>query len=295
MGDNVSMRCSALQRGRPDMKRSSRLSEFGGYEREPFIAELYDHTIHYASRADVDFHLEFARAAGGGILELGCGTGRILVPIAAAGCRIVGLDLSDYMLAKCREKLLAQPADVRERARLVKGNMVSFSIEETFSLVTFPFRSFHHLLSVSDQLSCLGCANRHLEAGGKLVLDLFNFKPDEMLHPNQKEETEDFRDLELPDGRKFRRTQRIAGFNRAEQYLNIELIHYVTHADGRTERLVQAFPWRYFFRSEAQRLLERSGFKILDIFGDYDRSNLSDKSPEMIFVAEKCREVEDSA
>ena len=263
------------------------MSESGGYETHPFIAELYDHTIHYAARPDVDFYLDFARTTDGSILELGCGTGRILLPIAAAGHRIVGLDLSEYMLDRCRDKLRQQPADVQARARLIHGNMISFDAGETFSLVTLPFRPFHHLLSVQDQLFCLSCANRHLKTGGRLVLDLFNVDPCSTYHPDQLREVEDFRDVELPDGRKFRRTQRVAGFNRAEQYNEIELIHYVTHPDGRTERVVQAFPWRYFFRYEVEHLLERCGFRTVALFGDYDKSPLSDDSPEMIFVAEK--------
>jgi len=266
------------------------LSQFGGYECYPFIAELYDHTVHYASRADVDFHLEFARLAGGSVLELGCGTGRVLIPIAAAGYRAVGLDLSEYMLAKCREKLAKQPPDVQARVRLAQGDMVSFDFDETFRLVTFPFRSFHHLLPVADQISCLRCANRHLETGGRLVLDLFNVNPTEIRQAGRMEEQEDFRDIELPDGRRFRRTQRVAGANRTEQYLDIELIHYVTHPDGRTERLVQAFPWRYFLRPEVEQLLEQCGFSVLDIFGNYDKSPFTDNSPEMLFITEKQRE-----
>jgi hypothetical protein len=65
------------------------------------------------------------------------------------------------------------------------------------------------------------------------------------------------------------------------------MIHYVTHADGHTERLVQAFPFRYFFRYEAEHLLARCGFRVIELFGAFDRSPLRDNSPEMIYVAEK--------
>jgi SAM-dependent methyltransferase len=263
------------------------MSKFGGYEDQAFIAEYYDFTPGYAGRPDLGFYLEFARSAGGKILELGCGTGRVLIPIAAAGCSIVGLDLSEHMLAKCRQKLQVQPQEVQERVRLVQGNMTDFALGETFSLVTTPFRPFQHLVSVDDQLACLQCVNRHLATGGRLILDLFQTNPRRMFDPAYTEESEEFRDVELPDGRRFGRGNRTAAFHRAEQYNDVELIYYVIHPNGQTERLVQAFPFRYFFRYEVEHLLARCGFRVVDLFGNFDQSPLTDDSPEMIFVAEK--------
>ncbi len=124
--------------------------------------------------------------------------------------------------------------------------------------------------------------------GGKLVLDLFQTDPKRINNPKYMEETEDFPEVELPDGGKFRRTHRISAFHRAEQYNDVELIFYVTYPSGKTKRLVQAFPFRYFFRYEVEHFLFRCGFKVVELFGDYDKSPLSNDSPEMIFIAEKC-------
>jgi len=268
-----------------------RLSKFGGYENQPFIAEYYDFIPGYSERPDLDFYLDFSRSVGGKILELGCGTGRILIPIAAAGCQIVGLDLSRYMLAKCQEKLRNQPEEVQKRVRLVCGNMINFELRETFSLIITPFRSFQHLVSVGEQLACLRCVNRHLTIKGRLILDLFQVDPRRMYDPVYTKESEDFSEIKLPDGRKFRRSHRIVAFHRAEQYNVIEMIFYVTYPNGRTERLVQAFPFRYFFRYEVEHLLARSGFRVVNLFGNFDKSLLTDDSPEMIFVAEKCENI----
>ncbi len=68
---------------------------------------------------------------------------------------------------------------------------------------------------------------------------------------------------------------------------DVELIYYVTHADGRTERLVHAFTIRYFFRYEVEHLLARCGFRVAALYGDYERSPLRDDSPDMLFVVEK--------
>jgi hypothetical protein len=111
--------------------------------------------------------------------------------------------------------------------------------------------------------------------------------PNRIANPAYTEESEDFPDVELPDGRTFRRAHRIVAFHRAEQYNDVELIFYVTYPTGKTMRLVQEFPFRYFFRYEVEHLFAQTGFRVTELFGDFDKSPLSNDSPEMIFVAEK--------
>ena len=263
------------------------MGHFGGYDDRPFLAELYDHVPMYFERPDREFFVSYSRKAAGKTLELGCGTGRVLIPTAEAGCAIVGLDLSEFMLARCREKLKRLPGSVRDRVTLVQSSMTDFDLPETFDLVTIPFRPFQHLVSVQDQLACLRCINRHLSGGGRLILDLLQVNFSFLLNPDSFIETENFSGAELPGGRTLRRTHRLVHTHRAEQYNDVELIHYVTHPDGTEERLVQAFPFRYFFRYEIEHLLARCGFEVQDVFGNYDKSPLIDDSPEMIFVAVK--------
>jgi SAM-dependent methyltransferase len=261
------------------------MSRYGDYEEQPFVAELYDAS--YMERGDVDFYVELAKKSRGRTLELGCGTGRILVPTARAGCEITGLDLSSFMLEKCRETMRREPPEIRDRIRLVEGNMADFDLEETYSLVTTPFRSFQHLLTPEEHRSCLRCAHKHLRNGGGLVLEVFHpYLP--RLHDTKYMEEEEITPwIELPDGRRFRRTTRTIGFHREKQYNDIEIIYYVTLPDGREERYVQAFPMRYFFRYEMEHMLELEGFRVTDLFGDFNRSEFVHDSPEMIFVAER--------
>jgi SAM-dependent methyltransferase len=266
------------------------LSQYGSYEDGPFVAEYYDFVPDYAGRRDLEFYLDYSLRAKGMILELGCGTGRVLIPTAGAGCRTVGLDLSSHMLAKCKEKLLRQPKEAQQRVLLFQGNMVDFKLDKSFSLVTTPFRPFQHLVSVEEQTACLRRVNQHLARDGRLILDVFHPDPGKLVGPVTLEETEDVSGVSLPDGRILRRTFRITGFHRAEQYNDVELIYYVTHPNGRTERFVQAFPMRYFYRYEIEHLLARTGFRIVELFGDYDQSPLTNDSPEMIFVAERVEE-----
>ena len=110
-------------------------------------------------------------------------------------------------------------------------------------------------------------------------------------NPRASEELEDFPEQKLADGRSLRRASRLVALHRAEQYNEVELIYYLTDASGKTEPIVHAFPFRYFFRYEIEHLLERCGFRVVKILGDFTESPLVADSPEMIFVAEKYFEV----
>jgi SAM-dependent methyltransferase len=260
----------------------------GGYDQYRFVADFYDYVVPYRGRPDVAFFVDAAKESGGRVLEVGCGTGRILIPTARAGVEVVGLDLSSHMLAVCRQRLAHEAEGVRSRVKLVQGDMRTFDLEATFALVTLPFRPFQHLLTVADQLSCLSNIRRHLIEGGRLVLDLFNPSLDLLANPRLGEEYGDEPEFEAPDGRRIVRRQRTVACDRFEQVNQFELIYYVTHADGHTERLVHEFPLRYLFKFEAEHLLSRSGFDVENVYAGYDKSPYGSVYPgELIFVARK--------
>jgi len=264
------------------------MGETGSYDEYMNIAEMYDYIVPYRERADVDFFVEAARESGGPVLEVGSGTGRVLIPTARAGIAITGLDLSPHMLAVCREKLKAEPQEVQSRVRLVEGDMRRFELAQTFSLVTLPFRPFQHLTAVEDQLACLGCLRRHLREGAKLILDIFNPMLEALVNKDFGVEMADEPEFSLPDGRKCFRRHAVVGRDVANQTNSVELIYYVTHPDGRQERLVQAFPMRYLFKFEAEHLLARAGFTLEHLYADYDKSPYGSKYPgELIFIAGK--------
>lgn len=249
------------------------------------IAELYDHVTIYRDRPDVGFFVDAARDAGSPVLELGCGSGRVLLPVARAGIEVVGLDSSPSMLAGCRRHLAQEPSAVRARAELVEGDMRSFDLGRTFSLVTIPFRPFQHLVTVEDQLACLGSIRRHLRPGGQLILDLFNPSIEALAQPVGVESPPEA-EFSMPDGRRVTRRFRIAARDRANQVNHVELIYEVTHPDGRAERRVHAFAMRYLFRFEAEHLLARAGFGVERLYSGYDKSPFGSSYPgELIFVA----------
>ena len=251
-------------------------------------ADLYDYVVPYRDRQDVPFFVAAALESGGPVLEIGCGTGRVLIPTARAGVEITGLDLSPHMLAVCRQRLAQEPPGVQARVQLVEGDMRAFSLDHAFSLITMPFRPFQHLVTVEDQLACLACIRRHLAPGGRLILDLFNPSIDALAQDNIGQERGEEPEFTTPDGRRVIRRHRIVASDRFGQVNQVELIYYVTHPDSRQERIVHAFPMRYLFRFEAEHLLVRSGFEVERLYADYDKSPYGSKYPgELIFVTRK--------
>ncbi len=264
------------------MAEGHALDEYGA------AADFYDYVPAYAARADMTFFVDAARESGGPVLELGCGTGRVLLPIARAGIEITGLDMSPKMLSVLRQRLAEEPPEVRERVRLVEGDMRHFELGQSFALATIPFRPFQHLTTVEEQIACLAAIRRHLAPRGRLILDLFNPSLPALLEDSRSEEQPPEPEVALPDGRRFYRTWRRRGIDLFNQVQQVEMYYYVTHPDGRQERGAHAFPMRWLYRFEAEHLLVRCGFEVEALYSDYDKSPYGSKYPgELIFVVKK--------
>lgn len=252
------------------------------------IAELYDHVAEYAGRQDVQFFVDMARETGGPVLEVGCGTGRVLIPTARAGFEIMGLDVSPAMLAQCRRKVANEPVAVRQRVELVEADMRQFDLGRRFALITTPFRGFQHALTVEDQFTCLASLRRHLADDGRLVLDIFNPSMTFLTRDNVGVEEMDGTPFTMPDGCQVVSGQRILVRDYCTQTQDGELIYDLTHLDGRCERRILSFRLRYTFRFEAEHLLARAGFAIEALYADYDKKPYGSIYPgELIFVARK--------
>ncbi len=265
------------------------------YTDSSIVAEAFDLAPSYVNRPDRGFYLRLADDSLGKVLELGCGTGRILIPIAASGHTITGVDISEHMLSRCRQKLKSLSAQVQEKIQLHPADMAEFKLNDLFRLAIIPCHGFQHMISVKEQMNCFNTINRHLVMKSKLAFDVVNVDFNVISNLKNMEEVEALPECSLPDGRRLKQTGRIAGFHRTEQYNDVELIYYLTDLNGKTERIVHSFPYRYFFRYEIEHLLELCGFRVVELYGNFDRSPLADNSPEMIFVAEKYREISKTA
>ena len=254
---------------------------------------FYDPEV-YDARAqgvpgDVEFFLGLAKdaqAAGHPVLELATGTGRVAIPIARAGVRVVGLDASKEMLAQAREK----SSDL-DNVRWVEGDMKAFELPEKFGLVFIPFRSFQHLLTVKDQIACLECIHRHLVPGGRLAIDIFN--PDLVIMGQwlgakrgglQKRRD----DYVSPKTEKLVKAWETRDYHQANQEVESTFIDEELNDDGVVvSKVYRGLRLRYAFRYEMEHLLARTGFEIEDLFGDCYGAPFGDTSPEMVFVARK--------
>ena len=259
-----------------------------GYDGALFIPEFYDHVVPYTTRQDVAFYVDAACESRGPVLELGCGTGRVLVPTARAGIEIMGLDASEGMLDACRRRLRGEPPDVQRRAGLQRGDMRDFELGRMFRLVTIPFRPFQHLVTVQEQLACLAAVRRHLEPDGRLIFDVFNPSIHRLAKPADDAETDEEPPFTLPDGRVVIRRHRFLERDLIKQINTSELVYHVTHRDGHRERLVHRLQMRCIFRFEGEHLLARAGFTLDHVYADFDRSPYGSQYPgELIFVARR--------
>jgi SAM-dependent methyltransferase len=264
------------------------------YDLTPDFGALYDEIPAYASRPDVDFYVaEAERRVGrdGAVLDLGCGTGRLLLPLARKGHSVVGVDRSPTMLARCRERLAHESPDVRSRTALYEGDVRDIALPPPharvemngFGLAIAPFRILQHLITADEQLRCLAAVRRHLAPGGCFAFDVFN--PNfTLMAADRSAEVEDTAERPLADGRSFRRTVRVLRVRWVQQVSDIELIYYLRMGDE-VERIVQAFEMRWYTASELEHLLGRAGFMVDAIYGDFERGPLRDGSPEIVVVA----------
>ena len=251
------------------------------------LAAIYDAI--YAGRGDAGFWRTMAAASGDGpILELGCGTGRVLLPLARAGYEIIGLDLSSRMLDRCHAKVDAGQPELQARVRLVEADMTSFDLGRGFAAIICPFAGFQQLRTVEQQLACLDRCRTHLLPHGRLVLDLPN--PDPAPPSYAREEQADGEGtaqvVDWTDGRRIRWWMKVTGYERALQCNECEVNYEIIAADGVTRRVTETIFLRYTFRYELEHLLVRAGFRIVALHGAYDCSPFTDESPAMIVVAE---------
>lgn len=261
--------------------------EQSSYDDIPGFGVLYDSVPLYQARGDVRFYLAEAERSGGSVLELGCGTGRILLPIARAGHAVAGLDVSAEMLERLREKLRGEPEEVRARVTLHQGDVRDFDLGARFDLVIAPFRIIQHQVTIDDQLAFLGAVARHLAPGGRFAFDAFNPKFSALVAADGTEH-EDTPETALPDGRRMRRTARVKRVRWIDQVSEVELIYHVADGPGAPwRRYVQAFDMRWFLAAELTHLLARAGFRIVSIDGDLDGGPLRDDSPELLVRAER--------
>jgi SAM-dependent methyltransferase len=260
------------------------------YEAVPDLGTLYDAVPLYAARNDVAYYTALARESSGAVLEVGCGTGRVLLPMARATTQqVTGIDGSPAMLKRCADKLTRETSSVRDRVALQIADITQLSTAGEYGLIVAPFRVMQHLTTVDAQLDFLRSVARLLAPAGQFVFDVFNPKFS-LLLMDRSSESEDVAPTTLADGRVLSRSARIVRVRWLEQLSETELIYYVSERAGDVpRRLVQAFDMRWYLRWELEHLLARAGLEVVTIHGDFDEAPLTDDAPEMVVECRHAR------
>lgn len=250
--------------------------------REHYVdAELYDHEYR-RRRWDVRWYRSLAKRLGAGqLLELGCGSGRLTLPLLRDGHRVTGVDLSADMLQRLRERLDRVPARVRARAELHRADFRTLHLpRRKFPLVVCPFNTFMHLYTLDDVERFLSVVKRHLRPGGVFAFDLMN---------------PDLRWLSRDPDRRWARTKFRHPRTGERMIYTTNLlwdgplqvafmrIYYAPLARPRDERVVQ-LTHRYFFPLELEALLHYNGFRIERHDGDFEGEPLRTESEQQVLI-----------
>jgi SAM-dependent methyltransferase len=238
----------------------------------------------YASRIDdVAYYADLAVRTGGRVLEYGVGNGRVAIPIARHGLEVVGVDHSAPMLADLRARLRAEPPEVQDRVRVVRGDMRRVRLERRFDLVIAAFNTVLHLYARQDVERFLARVRAHLAPGGRFVMDLSVPSVADLARPAT-------RAYSAP---RFRHpTAGVIVSNR--EYFDYDPVRQVLFVSMEFEPLGQpADAWmtplahRQFFPREWEALLHYNGFAVERVDGDFEGGPMTADSDTMVWHARR--------
>lgn len=246
------------------------------------LAEYYD-LVHAHVKNDIPLYLALANESGGPILELGCGSGRTLLPLLKAGFEAVGLDNSAAMLTRAGERVRA--SGLENLTHLVHEEMTDFDLGKRFPLVTVPFNTWMHLPNRKAQLASLNCIKQHLIPGGQLVIDI--------PAPSTIADAEHDGTMVLEGTFACeKKSERLLQFSSTrldskQQILHVTWIYDLIQANGVVKRTVVPMLLRYLFPRQVELALQETGLELKALWGDYDRSPYAAGSEKLIILAEK--------
>lgn len=246
------------------------------------IAKYYD-LFHSDLIEDIGFILTLASQSGSPVLELGCGTGRILIPLARAGQTVTGLDSSEPMLALARAKIAAESDQVHNRITLITEDMKSFDLDERFNLIVIPYNTFMHLDPVTRTM-VLRRVRQHLSSSGTLFIDLaspFNIEqtPDDRMMTLEKVVTD-------PTNKEIVIQMASSRVDPEAQILHITWIFDSSPATGGSiHRQVAQVAYHYLYPYEMELMLDESGLQLKALYGDYRSSPYHEGSERLLVVA----------
>jgi len=240
------------------------------------LARLY-HTHHSRHMEDLPFWLDLARQQGGPILELGCGSGRVTLPVVEAGYKVVGLDHNPEMLDYLRERL---SPPVGDRLRLSQADMTAFDLGKRFPLILLPCNTYS-AFGANQRRSLLDCVRRHLSLQGLFAASLPNPNLLRRLPRTSDPDVEE----SFPHPLDGEPVQVSSGWERSAGRLTVTWHYDHLLPDGSVERLSMQASHDLAPAQAHLAEIEAAGLRLVDTFGDFDRSPFTPQSPLMIFIA----------
>ena len=236
------------------------------------------------TKKEVAWYREFASETDGPILELACGTGRLLVSLAREGYEIEGIDLSPAMLRIARRKISELPPDVRRRVRLHLADMANFHLKRKFGLALIANNSFQELKLPEQRVGCLSSVYNHLIPGGRLLVTVRRFDPKRWV--NGRRDTPWSEPLPHPiTGELVRRMVRFQ-VDRSKEWVHGVMVYKLFKTDGR--EVVEEFPIEFPMLSgdDYIHLFSAVGFSTTS-FGGYEERPPNESDQYLCFVGEK--------
>jgi SAM-dependent methyltransferase len=228
----------------------------------------------------IDFYVNLAREAKGPVLDIACGTGRVLLPVMQAGADADGLDLFQPMLDTARRKA----TELGFSPGLYHGDMADFKLPRRYALIMITFNAFCHMLTTDDQLRCLACIRRHLLPGGLLAFDGGFPGVAWIGAPQDRRELEG--ETKHPLTGQTMRFYDTRGFDRVAQVQHSRNEVELDEADGKTKIIHRSEFWvRWTYKPEMELLLRATGFANYEICGGFDRRPLTQETDQMIVLA----------
>jgi SAM-dependent methyltransferase len=248
------------------------------------VAKYYDQST--GQPGDVEFYRSILPSRETTILELGCGTGRVLVPLVEDCSYIHGIDLSEAMLALCRKKLHALGIS-KKRCIVQQGDITNLNLERMFDLITAPFRVFQCLETDEEVDGFFQTVRAHLSAGGTCILNVFQPFLDKEAMATQWASDEDNLSWEAPiEGGRLTCHDRRKWVDAEKQLVYADLIYRRYRGEKLEDEAVLNLVMRYYYPDEFVEMIENRGFKILDRWGGYNCEPYGE-GPEL--VVQFCR------
>ncbi|MFN2138380.1 MAG: class I SAM-dependent methyltransferase [Candidatus Promineifilaceae bacterium] len=245
-------------------------------------ARYYD-KLHTRLTEDIPYITEFAGSTEGALLELGCGSGRLLLPLAAAGSHITGVDNSAQMLALLEHKLEAGPAALRERVTIVKADIRKLSpmvVDHRFSLTLVSHNTLLHF-RMAEVRSILRCAAALSAQGARLFLDLANpFRLEAQASSGEAEYEDSFVDEQSG--------QEIEQWSQTDLDLGKQIydVVWLFRAKESNQLLAKInVPYHYLYPHQVDLLLSESGFRLEELRGDYTGGPFDETSDRLLVHA----------